>query len=237
MIPIDLIELGEVMRLRAFPHYAAVVVSLAGLIFTAAPAAYAASGSVTVSYSNGSAWPAPPNGPTNMYSSSQSVLATSTTGNPVAFSATGGCTVVAVASNGGPASQAKITGTNGSVDCVLTASSPAGNGSDAASVTYTLKSVPTGQSVKYGSVMSKSKVNVKKTYVLGTYPLKTSQGKTVTFKINTGSKYCTVKKDTSKGWLLTVGSKTGKCSVLATAAAVSPNYAALNRQQYWSVVK
>jgi hypothetical protein len=46
-----------------------------------------------------------------------------------------------------------------------------------------------------------------------------------------------VKKDTSKGWLLMVGSKTGKCSVSATAAAVAPNYAALNRQQFWSVVK
>jgi hypothetical protein len=225
------------MRIQSFLPSGAALLALFGVAVIAAPAVQAAGGSVTISYSNGSAWPAAPNGPTNMYSSSQTVLATSTTGNPVAFSVTGGCAVTAIASTGGPASQAKITGTDGSVDCVLTATSPAGNSNDAATITYTLKSIPTGQNVKYGSVMDKSTVNVKKTYVLGSYPLKTSQGKTVTFSINSGSKYCTVKKDTSKGWLLMVGSKTGKCSVSATAAAVAPNYAALNRQQFWSVVK
>lgn len=225
------------MRLQSFLRSSTVLLATFGVAVIAAPSVQAASGSITISYSNGSSWPAAPTGPTNMYSSSQTVLATSTTGSAVVFSVTGGCAVTAIASSGGPASQAKITGTDGGVDCVLTATSPAGNSSDAATITYTLKSIPTGQSVKYGSVMDKSTVNVKKTYVLGAYPLKTSQGKTVTFSINSGGKYCTVKKDTSKGWLLVVGTKTGKCSVLASAAALSPNYAALSRQQSWSAVK
>jgi len=231
------------MRLQSFVPSGTILLALSaslalvGSAVIAAPAVQAASGSITISYSNGSPWSAAPNGPANMYGNSQTVLATSTTGNPVVFSVTGGCAVTAIASTGGPASQAKITGTNGGVDCVLTATSTAGNASDAATIKYTLKSIPTGQSVKYGSVMNKSTVKVKKTYVLGAYPLKTAQGKTVTFKINSGSKYCKVKKNTSKGWLLIAGTKKGKCSVLASAAAVSPNYAALSRQQNWSVVK
>jgi hypothetical protein len=213
------------------------VLGLIGVVGIAAPAAHAETGTIKVSYSNGSSWPAAPNGPTNMYGNSQPVLATSTTGQAVSFAVSGGCSVVPVASNGGPASQATLTGTNGGTDCVLTVTTPAGNGLGGATVTYTLDSIPTGQTVKYGSVMNKSTVTVGKTYVLGTYPLKTSQGKTVTFAIGSGGSFCSVKKNTSKGWLLTVGSKTGKCSVKATAAAVSPNYAALNRSQSWSVNK
>jgi hypothetical protein len=140
------------MRLQFFLRSSTVLLATFGVGVIAAPLVQAASGSITISYSNGSSWPAAPTGPTNMYGSSQTVLATSTTGNPVVFSVTGGCAVTALASTGGPASQAKITGTDGGVDCVLTATSPAGNSSDAATITYTLKSIPTGQSVKYGSV-------------------------------------------------------------------------------------
>jgi hypothetical protein len=81
------------------------------------------------------------------------------------------------------------------------------------------------------------KVTEGKTYVMGAPKLKTNKGKLVTFKIATGSNLCTVVKDSSKGWLLKVGKKTGKCSVTATAAAVPPNYAALNTASYWTVVK
>jgi len=217
------------------PAIAAIACLVAGLGVTA-PAAHADSGTITPAYSNGSSWPAAPTGPQLMYGQKQTVLALSSTGQAVAFAVSGGCTVEAVASSA-PSSQAQITGTSGDTDCTVTMTSPAGNGLDAASVTYTMEAIPTGQTVKYGSVMSKSTVKLNKTYVLAAYPLKTDKGKTVTFKINTGSKYCSVTKSTSKGWRLKVGSKTGKCSVIATAAAVPPNYAAVNRKQFWSVVK
>jgi len=73
--------------------------------------------------------------------------------------------------------------------------------------------------------------------VMGAPKLKTNKGKIVTFKIATASKLCTVEKASSKGWHLKVGKKTGKCSVTATAAAIPPNYAALNAASTWTVVK
>lgn len=225
------------MRVRAIASATAVTIGMMSVAGIVAPAARADTGTITVNYSNGTNWPAAPTGPTNMYNNTQPVYARSSTGQVVSFSASGGCTVKYTGQSGNGASQATITGTNGATDCILLMTSPSGNGLDASSVTYTLASIPTGQTVKFGNVMSKSTVTVNKTYVLGTYPLKTKQGKTVTFAIDTGSKYCSVKKDKSKGWLLKVGSRSGKCSVKATAAAISPNYSALNRKQYWSAVK
>lgn len=226
------------MQARVIASATVIAIGLVGASFAIAPAAYADAGTITLSYSNGSSWPAPPTGPVLTYSQKLTVYAKSSTGQVVGFSVAGGCSVEYVGQTPVPSSQATVTGTNGATDCILTMTAPAGNGLDAATVTYTLEARPVGQSVTFGSVMSKSTVTTGKTYVLGSYPLKTNQGKTVTFAINTGSKYCSVKKDTSKGWLLKVkGTPPAKCSVVATAAAVPPNYAPLNRQQFWSVVK
>ncbi len=117
--------------------------------------------------------------------------------------------------------------------------SPTGGGLDAATATFTIPTIPLGQTAKFARVWNKTPQTVTegKTYVMGAPKLKTNKGKLVTFKIATGSNLCTVVKDSSKGWLLRVGKKTGECSVTATSAAVPPNFAALNTASYWTVVK
>ena len=196
---------------------------------TAIPA-YAATGVITASWGKGSPnFTDPWTMPAITYTSVNDVYASSTTGVNVTLSASGGCTV----------SQKQLTVTSGATPCVVVMNSPAGNGLDAATATFTIPTIPVGQSAKFGSVWNKTPQTVTegKTYVMGAPKLKTNKGKLVTFKIATGSNLCTVVKDSSKGWLLKVGKKTGKCSVTATSAAVPPNYAALNTASAWTVVK
>ena len=213
------------------------VVSICGLVAAVgvtAPVAQAAPGVISVAYYNGLPWPALPNGPVNVYGGTNLLLASSTTGELVKLSVSGGCAVTLVDSNRPTTVEAKLTGTSGVDDCLLTVASPAGKGLDASSITYTLRAVASTQSAQYGKVMDTNTISLKKTYVLGKYPLKTAQGQKVSFVIKTGSKYCSVKLDKSKGWLLKVGSKKGKCSAAAVAAGVPPNYAPLDREQFWS---
>ena len=227
------------MQTRVIASATAIAIGLVGASFAIAPAAQADAGTITPFYSNGQKWTAPPTGgPSLTYEEKLTVYARSSTGQVVGFSVSGGCTVEYVGETPVPSSQATVTGTNGETDCNLTMTSPAGNGLDAATVTYTLLARQGGQGVTFGSVMSKTSVKTGKTYVLAANPLKTTQGQTVTIAINTGSKYCSVKKSSSKGWLLKVkGTPPGKCSVVATSAGVPPNYAPFSRKQYWSVVK
>ncbi|MDA3022383.1 MAG: hypothetical protein O2943_06955 [Actinomycetota bacterium] len=227
------------MQTRIIASATAIAIGFVGATFAIAPAAQAVAGTITPYYSNGQLWAAPPTGgPSLTYNQKLTVYARSTTGQTIGFSVSGGCSVEYVGQTPVPSSQATVTGTSGALDCNLTMTSPAGNGLDAATVTYTLLARQGGQGVTFGSVMSKTTVKTGKTYVLAANPLKTTQGQTVTIAINTGSKYCSVKKSSSKGWLLKVkGTPPGKCSVVATSAGVPPNYAPFSRKQYWSVVK
>lgn len=221
------------------------VITLGGaallLSAVAAPVAHAETGKITLTSGTGEAALYPyayPRGPMNPYGTTQKVYATSTTGQPVSFAVTGGCTVKTESQPTGAnnPSIASITGTSALDNCLLTLASDVGYGLDSVKVTYTLVSTVAGQQVKYGKAMDQTKFKKNKQYVLGAKNLKTNVGKTVTFKLHSGNKgICTVVKNSSSGWLVKVGSKKGTCSVDATAPALAPNYAPLSANWNWKV--
>ncbi len=224
------------MTLR--PRLVATVLFAACLVAATALPAQATPTTITANSGGGGDWTATTT-PQLMYQDTQDVYSTSTSGQPVTFAASGGCTLKTIASVAGGLSHAKITGTSGTTPCVLTLASAAGNGADAGQVTFTLATIPLGQTARVGKVMTKvpQTVKTRHTYVLGAANLKTDQGQPVVFALVTGQGLCTVGKDKKKRWVLTVGKKTGKCSVSATSPAVPPNYAGLNTGAAWTVVK
>jgi hypothetical protein len=214
--------------MRLITRVLAALAAATVLVGATAMPALAATGVITASWGKGSPnFTNPWTMPAIIYSRVLDVYASSTTGVSVTLTASAGCT----------ASQTQLTVTSGATPCVVVMNSAAGNGLDAATATYTIPTIPLPQTADFGSVWTKSPANVTvgKTYVMGAPKLKTDMGKLVTFTIVSGSKLCTVVKSSSKGWLLKVGTKTGKCSVVATAAAIVPNYAALDWTAYWTV--
>ena len=154
-------------RLTATLSTSVLLTALTALPASAAPA------TITANSGGGGDWTATTT-PQLMYSDTQDVYSTSTSGQPVTFAASGGCTVKTIASVAGGLSHAKITGTSGTTPCALTLASAAGNGADAAQVTFTLATIPVGQTAKLGKVMNKvpQTVKVGRTYVLGAARLK-----------------------------------------------------------------
>ncbi len=142
-----------------------------------------------------------------------SITFTSSTasGSPVSFTETGPCTIAA----------GVFSVNQGNGQCRVTASSPGGNGYGPASATVTINLVPGTQTAKLAAPKS-GNINVGKTLTLE----KPNQGKTnagqpISWKITTGKNSICQLKFPSDGSVKLKMLKKGKCTVQASAKAVS----------------
>ena len=118
-------------RLTATLSTSVLLTALTALPASAAPA------TITANSGGGGDWTATTT-PQLMYSDTQDVYSTSTSGQPVTFAASGGCTVKTIASVAGGLSHAKITRTSGTNPRPLTFAAAAGHCAHAPHVPLTL---------------------------------------------------------------------------------------------------
>jgi hypothetical protein len=143
--------------------------------------------------------------------SSISFTSSTSSGSPVAFTPSGPCTIAA----------GVFTVNQGNGQCRVTATSPGGNGYGPASATVTVNLVPGSQTAKLAAPKS-GNINVGKTLTLE----KPNQGKTnagqpISWKITKGKNTICQLKFPSNGSVKLKMLKKGKCTVQASAKAVS----------------
>jgi hypothetical protein len=150
---------------------------------------------------------------------------TTASGAPVTLSDTGPCNI----------SGNTVIADQGSGQCILTASSPGGNGYGPVSQSYTILLVPGTQTVKLNAPGS-GEVNVGKTLTLAKKNQGvTNAGQELVWKVTKGTSVCKLKFKSNGAVQLRILKK-GKCNVQARASAVPGQWSPLTVKRHYRAV-
>ena len=167
-----------------------------------------------------------PGGTFNLANGQTLVFNTATlSGSPATLSETGPCTLRGT----------NLTVNQGHGSCVLTASSVGGNGYNGVSQRYNIRVVLGTQTAKLSAPATGSQISVRQTVRLMKGGTRTNAGRSIAWRITSGSSHCTLSFN-GNGDVRLRGASKGSCTVQASAPSVSGQWRAYKEVYTYKII-